>query len=50
MALHANMGVEVIKSTVAFCTAHPRAVIEALNLIVTSAGTLSDGISRKRDK
>jgi len=50
MVLHANMGIEVIKSTVAFCIAHPKAVIEALNLVVTLAGMLSDGISRKRDK
>jgi hypothetical protein len=50
VALHDDMGVEVIKGTVAFCTARPRAVIEALNLVVTSAGTLSDGISGKRDK
>jgi hypothetical protein len=50
MVLHANMGVEVIKSTVAFCTAYPRAVIEVLNLIRMLAGMLSDGISRKRDK
>ena len=44
------MGIEVIKSTIAFCTAYLRAVIEALNLIRMSVGMLSDGISRKRDK
>jgi hypothetical protein len=50
VALHDDMSVEVIKGTVAFCTAGPRAVIQTLDLIVAAAGTLSDCISRKRDK
>jgi hypothetical protein len=50
VALHDDMSVEVIKGTVAFCTVGPRAVIQTLNLIITAAGTLSDGISRKRNK
>ena len=50
VALHNDMGIEVIKGTVAFGTASPRAVIQTLNLIVTAARTLSDCISRKRNK
>jgi hypothetical protein len=50
VALHDDMGVEAVKSAVAFCTARPRAVIKALNLVVTSAVTLFDGISGKGDK
>jgi hypothetical protein len=50
VALHDDMGIEVIKGTVAFCAARPRAVIQTLNLIITAAGTFSDCVSRKRNK
>jgi hypothetical protein len=50
VALHDDMGIEVIEGTVALCAAGPRAVIETLNFIVTTAGTLSDCVSRKRNK
>ena len=40
VALHDDMSIEVIKGTVALCTAGPRAVIQTLNLIVTAARTL----------
>lgn len=50
VSLHDDMGIEVIKGTVAFCTARPRAVIKSLNLVITSAGSLSDRVSRKRNK
>ncbi len=48
MALYDDMGIEVIKGTIAFGTARPRAVIETLNLIVSAPWMLFDCISRKR--
>jgi len=50
VTLHDDMGIEVIKSTVALCTAQPGAVVETLYLVITSTRTLFYRISGKRDK
>jgi hypothetical protein len=50
MALHDDVSIEVIEGSVALCTANPRAVIEALNLVVTTTWSFPYCISRKRDE
>ena len=48
MALHADMGIEVVERTVRLRTVRPRTSVQTLDLVVSSARPLTHGIAGQR--